>query len=248
MKLSFFQIIRVTILSISSTVLFMACQAPIIGAGTPVTIAKNLTEFNAVLTDVVGDIKVIAKPGLTYALIIEAQPNIMPLITTEIVKGELLISFKQGAHVKSYAPIKATINTSNLQSVKLLGSTSISVSDSILTPHDMMCSIMGSGHLDLNNGIYNNLRLQNSGSGILTANNCTALMADLGLKGAGEIAAKTSLLKSARAIVHGNGTIRASVTDSLVAETKDAGTIEYVGKPAYTKLKTGKVGIVKNVQ
>jgi hypothetical protein len=226
----------------------MACEPPIIGNGIPTLKEKKLPGFNAVLCDVAGNLEIVASPNADNGCSITAQPNILPFITTEIVKNELIISLQQGVHIKSYDSVKIQVHTNTLNSVKLLGSTKVQILDSILEPHPMMCSIMGSGELNLLDGNYTNLRLQNSGSGTIFAQQCKAQSAEIGMKGSGSIIAGSTASRSVQAIVNGTGKIETFATDSIFAETTDAGIIEYKGTPKYTKIKAGKVGIVKNMQ
>jgi hypothetical protein len=225
----------------------ISCEPPIKGSGEIQSRALQLEKFNAIISDVEGVIIVNASANNTNECKIEAQQNILPLITTKIVNEELLISLKQGVHIASYENVNIQINTNSLSSVKLLGGGTTIINDSITIARNMLCSMMGSGNLELHNGNYSNLSLQNSGIGTIKANNCTAKSADFGLKGDGSILASTTKVGSLKCIINGNGLVKAMVSDSIYAETKDAGTMHYGGNPRYVKLKTGKVGTIENM-
>ncbi len=234
----------ISVVVVFCILLLGSCQAPITGSGALITKSVAVTNFSGVLTDLECTLSIEATDSSKAFCSIGAQQNISSHITTVIEKDELLISLANDAHIKSYEPIKIIVHTNKLQSTKLLGNGNVKITDKLTAPHNLMCSIMGSGNIEILEGNFNNLRLQNSGSGIIKVANAKAIYTDYALKGSGKIEAAKCPSKVGKSIVQGNGKISVHATDSLLAETDGNGEINYNGNVKYKKIKPGKLGVI----
>jgi len=61
-----------------ATLGFTSCEPPIKGVGTPITEIRTCNNFNAVITDLPGNVHIAAKPDTSFSCAITAQPNILP--------------------------------------------------------------------------------------------------------------------------------------------------------------------------
>jgi Putative auto-transporter adhesin, head GIN domain len=226
-----------TILGVA-TLGFASCEPPIKGNGTPITEKRTCNNFNAVITDLPSKVHITAKPDTAFSCTITAQPNILPLIECAIEKDELLIRFKRSTRISSTDNIEINISMPTLNSLKVLGSGNGTI-DGNLVSENLLCAMMGSGNIDVQNATIRRMRADITGSGNINLHNTVSINAEYAIKGSGNIQAKLSPADSVRAIVAGSGDIECMAVKNIDAEINGSGKIKYAGKPNISRSKIG---------
>tara|TARA_B110000093_G_scaffold178454_1_gene217038 strand:+ start:1677 stop:2405 length:729 start_codon:yes stop_codon:yes gene_type:complete len=174
------------------------------GSGVEKKEVRDIGEFRGV------DLGISADVAITYgenpSLNIVADDNILPIITTEVVDGELSISSNESYSTKT----------------KIRVEIKIPVIDKL--------SISGSGNVSLDSVTKDKLNLLISGSGNIDA---TGSVANLTAKvsGSGDMRLKRLKTKNCKLTINGSGDAVVSVTEILDAKINGSGDISYYGKP-----------------
>jgi hypothetical protein len=221
-----------------ATLGFTSCEPPIKGVGTPITEIRTCNNFNAVITDLPGNVHITAKPDTSFSCTITAQPNILPLIECAIEKEELLIRFKRTSRINSTDNIEINIAMPTINSLKVLGSSNGTINGNIIS-ENLLCAMMGSGNIDVQNATIRRMRADITGSGNINLHNTVSIHAEYAIKGSGNIQAQQSPADSVRAIVAGSGEIKCIAVKNIDAEINGSGCIKYTGKPNVSRSKIG---------
>ncbi len=149
--------------------------------------------------------------GSTPSLKVTAQANILPLVSTEIKSGKLVVGIKKSISTEKMIRVDAT--GPNLESV----------------------DITGSGELNLNGQTSGKLSLAVSGSGTVVANGqVDSLTADI--SGAGGINAEKLRAANLQAVISGSGSVSATATNSATVDLSGSGDVVIAGNPKQRKI------------
>jgi uncharacterized lipoprotein YehR (DUF1307 family) len=215
-----------------------ACEAPIVGTGKIISEQRDCKNFNAVISDLPGNVTITCKADTAYSCKISAQENILKFIECSIEKDELLIRFKRTARIKTMEGIEVQITMPSVKGLKMLGSGNGLIQGNAVT-ENLLCALMGSGNIKVQGATIGKLRADITGSGNIDFENCTSQKAEYALKGSGSINANNAPADSVRAIVAGSGSIDCIAVKILDAEINGSGDITYLGKPVVIRNKIG---------
>lgn len=183
------------------------------GSGRVVQQRRDVGSFDSVETQ--GSENVEVRFGPTPSLVIAADDNILPLITTQVVNGELKIGSR--GSFRMHGPIRAWVTTPNLKAFTTSGSGDVLIHD-------------------VNNGA---LALTMNGSGSMTANGRTGRL-DVTLNGSGRAQLASLAATDVTAGLNGSGSATVNAHGRLDARIFGSGSLRYVGKPA--ELRTSHFG------
>ncbi|MFM2387469.1 MAG: hypothetical protein RL660_2226 [Bacteroidota bacterium] len=218
---------RGIILAAAICLLFSACDnLGVQGSGKATTKTFPVNNFNGVLSDLAGEVAITVDSSMPAFCSITADDNIMPLLKAEVAKEELLLTTNGSASYNAKTPITVVVHVPSLVSAKLLGSGDFNIGGNIVSKH-MQLGLMGSGNMRVNNGLFEQLEANLSGSGNIYLQNCISIKADYGINGSGNIEAKGNAVKLCRANLTGSGNIHTNVADSIDAEITGNGNVYY---------------------
>jgi hypothetical protein len=188
---------------------FAACtvanSAPTIkGSGVAKTESRKVEKFTAIELDV-GRLTV-EQTG-SESLTVTADDNVLPVLTTKVEGGALILSVENGKSFSGMEPVFA-VTAAAVRSLELNGSGAIQASK--LDGDTLSATIAGSGSARL-------------------AGRATEL--NLSISGSGSIDAAQLQAKRAKAEVSGSGPLTVNASDELDAEISGSGTIWYIGSP-----------------
>ena len=188
------------------------------GSGIMATESREVSGFDQVDLSVSGTV-LIAVTG-TESLTIEAEDNILPLLTTEVRNGRLELGAKQ--NISPTREIVYTITVVSLEAVAVSGSGSVTATGIDASGFDV--KISGSGTV-IPDGVSESLDLSISGSG----------------------AFEGEALESATATVSvsGSGNAVVNVTDDLDVKVSGSGNVEYFGDPEVSVSRSGSGDVSK---
>lgn len=211
----------VTLLSI----FVMSCgstQNKIEGSGKVISETREVSGFMGIALESTGDITI--TQGDTESLSIETDDNILPLLTSKVENGVLVLGAKDNTSVEPSNGIRYTITVKSLERLELSGSGNVQASN--LALESLSVDVSGSGNIELA-GTVNSQTVNLSGSG--NYNGCK-------LQSGGS-----------SVTVSGSGNVTVTATDTLSVDVSGSGDVSYVGNPNVSQNVNG-TGDVKQIE
>lgn len=174
------------------------------GSGNVIIESRTVTDFDEIVLSSSG--RVIVDVNGVESLTIEAEDNIMPLLTTEVHNGRLELGTK--SNISPTVTVVYTISAATLDGVSVSGSGDITAVG--IDSESFKAEISGSGLIEPA-GTSDALDVEISGSGRYAGANLAAVVATVD--------------------VSGSGRAEVNATDELDADVSGSGTVEYIGDP-----------------
>ena len=187
-----------------------ACSGYTVGSGTARTEQRSVSGFSAVELGGSGEVRV--EQGTSESLTIEADDNILPLLTSEVSGDTLVLGAKSGAAYSTRTPVTYRVTVTDLTGLRVSGSGEITATGIDGTALEI--AITGSGTITVD-GTADRLTVDISGSGGYSGGSFTTRAADVTISGSGD------------AVVDATATLRATISGS--------GSVTYLGDPAVTE-------------
>lgn len=183
-----------------------------VGSGDRITETRAASEFHEVVLQTSGNVN-IAVTG-TESVSIEADDNILELLTTEVIDGRLVLG--SSGPFSTTSPITYTITATELSMVSLGGSGNITVS--AVGSNTFQAYVSGSGNIEPS-GKCTSLAVTISGSGNFQGENLTCV---------------TGIVE-----ISGSGNVTVNTEENLEANISGSGSIVYLGEPTVTSSVSG---------
>jgi hypothetical protein len=213
-------IVMVILVSVLLIIGFTVAQTR--GSGTIVSEAQKVSNFTGVALESTGDITI--TQGEEESLTIETDDNILPLLTSKVENGVLVLGTKDNVYLEPSKGIRYTVTVKSLASLEISGSGDIQASD--LTLDSLSVDISGSGNIALS-GTVNTQAVNISGSG--DYNSCK-------LQSGGSSVS-----------ISGSGDISVAAADTLSVDISGTGDVVYLGSPEVSQDISG-VGDVEQIE
>jgi len=198
-----------------------------IGSGKVVTETRDVKYFDRVTLKGSGNL--IIEQGDEESLTIEAENNIIPMITTEVQRTNLVIDYEWrflSIRIPT-KPINFYLKVKDIKAITLSGSGTIK-SDS-LKGEQIDINISGSGKADLNVNVKEiNTRISGSGSVKVAGE---AEKQEIVISGSGSYPASGLASKECRIVISGSGSCIVRVSDDLDVHISGSGNVSYIGNP-----------------
>jgi hypothetical protein len=199
--------------------LVSACSV-VTGSGETGTETRQITGFSKVELVETGEVTI--EQGTTDSVSIEADDNVLPVLTSDVVDGTLKLGRKPGTEVITRNPVRYRVTLTKLAGINLSGAGSVTGSN--LRAGELEVDISGSGIVNLN-GSVDTQRIRLSGSGRYDAADLTSQVAAAELSGTGDVIL--------------------SVERELTVNISGAGTVSYAGDADVDKSISGVGRLVK---
>ena len=187
------------------------------GSGNIATEDRHVSDFSAI--DVGGIFNVEAVAGGEYAVSVEADDNLLPLIKTEVRRGVLHISSEK--RIKSSSKITIRVSAPNFEAIETSGVARVEVT-----------------------GLSNSsLDLQSSGASKVIASGATTTL-EVKTSGASSINAESLRSMDASVKASGASSVRVIAGGRLTASASGAGKVLYGGSPTNVDKRTSGAGKV----
>lgn len=214
------------------------------GSGKVITENRSVSGFDRVSLSSIGELTLIQ--GEEESLVIEADDNIMPLITSEVRNGTLYIGLNSTGplNIDPTQDIKYTLTMTEIAGLEASGAANI-LSDSI-TSGELRIESSGAGSIRIAQLQADMLQVEISGAGDVEIEGGSVPVQEVSLSGAGSY--DSSELQSQEMVmqVSGAGNATVWVTGSLEVEMSGAGNLEYYGAPQLSSEISG-AGTVKGL-
>lgn len=163
-------------------------------------------------------------------IVIEAEDNILPLITTNVTAGKLVISTRPNTSIGASQRVRYTLTVKSMDTLVLAGSGNIKVVGT-LKGRDVTVKIAGSGDITIEDVQASDLFVDISGSGSVDVRGkADTLLAEI--NGSGSTNGSDLESRSAKAHIFGSGDIHVWVTEALDVIIDGSGNVEYFGNPS----------------
>ncbi len=180
-------------------------QDAVVGSGDVVSEERDVSGFREIRLEGSGRVEV--DRGAAESLTVEADDNLLPLITTEVRGSRLVIGHEEA--ISPSRDVVYRIETIELDGVSIAGSADVVAPD--LDCDTFTVSVAGSGSFDVG-GSCDGLDVDIAGSGDVDAEDLAVARADVSIAGSGDV------------IVDASDELRVAITGS--------GDVVYVGDPA----------------
>ena len=176
------------------------------GSGNVESESREVKGFDEVELRGVGNLS-IRQTG-SESLSVEAEDNVLPKITTEVVNGRLILSPEPDSSIKTTEPINYELTVEDLHALEVSGS------------GDVVAEDIGTDNLGIDIG----------GSGAVEISG-RADSQEVSISGSGAYRAKDLQSEEARIDVSASGSAIVNASEALEARVSGAGSVEYVGDP-----------------
>lgn len=210
-----------------SALSFQSCKK-IKGDGPVVTEYRNVSNFRSVNNSIDGDLHF--TPGNSYNVEIRAQQNILDIIEARTSNGELKIRYDGNYNIGRHDRIDIYVTCPSPNGFTISGSGNIDVTRA-LDVSDMRLRIAGSGAINLNELVANDINASISGSGDINVSAGKANTASYQIDGSGSIDLLDVVVKDVMTTTRGSGNTRVHATDNLDVNISGSGDVIYKGNP-----------------
>lgn len=189
------------------------------GSGNVQSQTRAVGPFTAVEMKGIGRLDI--KPGPTEALSISAEDNLLPLLTSDVNTGRLVLGPKEGSSVDPTKAIVYTLTIKSLTELQLSGACTVNASD--LSGPSLKVRVSGASGVTLA-GKVDHQEISLTGACNYNAENLDS---------------KTVVINTS-----GAGTAVVKVSDALDVKLSGVGSVEYIGDPKVTQNVSG-LGAIK---
>lgn len=194
------------------------------GSGQVVKEQRPLAPFHKITVNLPTAVELVQ--GDTEVVQIEADDNLLPLIETQVINGQLTIQMVKGFNFPSPSKIRLTVNARKIDSLAVRGSADLSVAH--LQASQLEGSISGSGRIRIHDLHSRDLSVSIAGSGNFEAQG-TAATQEVSIAGSGDV--RTPLLSTEKTSVSiaGSGDATVWVHQALSVSIAGSGGVRYYG-------------------
>lgn len=200
-------LIAITFLALSSA----ACNQEhrLRGEGDTITETRSISSFDKVDAD--GDVQVDVYPSTSNSIEVTGYANLVPVYETRVLGRTLRLKFEDRYWNIKHNNIRVKLYTSHVEQISMNGSGKITVHPGI--PSDNLeMTINGSGNINIENNVFDVLRVR--------------------INGSGDVDAREGKADNVHAEISGSGKIEVTANERLDAKINGSGNIHYWGNPA----------------
>lgn len=207
------------------------------GSGNVISETRPVSDFERIEVDGAGEVTIIQ--GTSEGLVIEAEDNILPNITSEVRNGTLEIGYEKESWKDSIIPsktIKYTITVIDLEKITINGA--VQLKNASLETDSFDLKVNGAGEFKFEAIKVDELVVDISGGASVNFAG-TSTSQEVVINGAGNYEAEDLLSTDTEITFNGAGNASVWATGSLDMEINGAGNIDYYGLPQVTQKITG---------
>lgn len=234
---------KISIFSILTIFVLNSCDGPFShcmdGNNDVTSENRSITGFTEVVSE--GEFDVIIVQDSVFSIIVEAEENLLPYISTTTSNSTLIIKTKNKRCIRPNSPVKIYVSAPEIQSIILDGSGSINAEQ--ISTNNLYAKLRGSGDLLINANCTDfNCKLSGSGNIVLSG---SVNDAEMLISGSGNIQAYSFQQNRSFATISGSGNTYLSVSTLLDVKISGSGSVNYIGFPSVNASITGS-GSVNN--
>jgi hypothetical protein len=208
------------LLAIMAVLLVLTGCSVVSGSGQVKSETRQVSGFTGI--ELSGNGEVTIEQGDPESLTIEADDNVLPVLTSEVENSVLHLGTEPRTTVQTRNPIRYRVTVEDLTSIGLSGSGSVSATN--LRVDTLQVNISGSGMVNLA-GAADQQELDMSGSGRYQA---------------AELSSRSATIE-----ISGSGRATVAVSDQLRVDISGSGTVTYSGDPRVDQSISGSGRLIK---
>lgn len=168
--------------------------------------SRNVANFSRILLALPADVTL--TQGNTESLTVSADDNLLPLMTTRVDNGELVIEGDKNRGFSTRNSIKIRLSVRSLGGITIKGSGDIHGDQLNTDKFDL--AILGSGDVRFKSIRADQFKLSIKGSGDVTVGTLDSKLVDVSIQGSGDIRLPSLQARTVNFSVNGSGDIQAA--------------------------------------
>lgn len=194
------------------------------GNGDVETESREIAPFSAVVLEGSGSVTI--EMADFEGLTVEAESNLLPILTSEVINGELVLSASES--ISPTTEINYRISGPLLEGVVVKGSGNIRVLGA--SSDNFVATALGSGSISVENLSTGSTEVSIEGSGGVTLAGFSSTL-NLSVAGSGSYFGEDLVSETCVVEIAGSGSAVVSVTERLDATVSGSGSVTYFGSP-----------------
>ena len=190
------------------------------GSGVVASETRDVAGFSDIRLSGSGQV-ILAQTG-TDSLVVEAEDNLLPVLTSRVSNGVLHLGWKDNINVRTTKPVRYHVTVKDLHAVGISGSGSIRATG--IDTDRLAAAISGSG----------SARFEGR-----------ADVVTLSVNGSGSYNAADLQSRTVKVEISGSGDAVVNASDSLSAEISGSGSVRYTGNPSVSQQVSGSGSIAR---
>jgi hypothetical protein len=208
------------LVAIVAVLLVLTGCSVVSGSGQVASETRQVSGFTGIELSGIGEVTLVQ--GDAESLTIEADDNVLPVLTSEVENSVLHLGTKPRTTVQTRNPIRYRVTLKDLTSIELSGSGSVSGAN--LQVNALRADISGSGTIDLAG---------------------TADQQEVNVSGSGRYEAAELPSRSVTIEISGSGNATVAASAELRVDISGSGTVTYSGDPTIDQSISGSGRLVK---
>ncbi|MFH2141456.1 MAG: head GIN domain-containing protein [Bacteroidota bacterium] len=222
----------------------ISCRDPfhtgIKGNGHVVNEARSVSSFDEIKS--CDDFNVFVTQDSINSIIVEAEENLVPYISTEINGNKLTIKTEKNRNLHNTKPVNIYLHTGSLSHVSLSGSGNINIEGA--NTGFLELDISGSGNINCQIDA-GSIDAHIAGSGDMTLAG-TSDESNFKISGSGKIRSYNLEQYNCHSDISGSGNIYVFANDLLDVDISGSGNVYYIGIPSVNTRITGSGSVINN--
>jgi hypothetical protein len=206
--------------TIVAVLLVVAGCSVVNGSGQTKTESRQVNGFTKIDLTGVGEVTITQGP--TESLTIEADDNVLPVLTSDVSDSTLKLGTKRRTTVRTRSPIRYRVTVKDLTGISMSGSGSV-IAKGLQLPA---------------------LRVDMSGSGTITLSG-SADKQDIEMSGSGRYEAAELSSQEVTVEISGSGEVAVAASRVLKVDISGSGTVTYSGDPSVEQDVSGSGKLIK---
>ncbi len=226
----------ITIVAASLALIHLNSCEKINGKGPVVSEIRTVATFSKIESEFPGDL--ILVQGAVQEVKAQAQENIIGDLYTTVSNGILKIKMKDGLRLSTGNSLKVYVTIPLVERLSLMGSGNIEVNEGIES-NNLDLKLTGSGNLNISEVESEQIYSELTGSGNIKIEDGNTNTLTLKLTGSGDFKAENLNCNDANVTITGSGSATVRVKNKLNATISGSGNINYYGNPTVTESISG---------
>ena len=203
-----------------------AVFATSVGAADTQTEARNVAGFDRVVMRAVGELTI--NQGASEALEIEAEPQLLPKIGSEVRDGVLYLEILAPQFTTQY-PLRFRLTVKQLEGLDSMASANVRIGT--LRSESLELKLTGSGGIRIDALDAAQVETHLAGAGNVSIHGGQVDRQTLQLQGSGDYATGEMKSRAVRVNIAGSGNVTVHASELLEVRISGSGDVQYVGTP-----------------
>jgi hypothetical protein len=205
------------------------------GSGNLAEETRALSGFRSLVVQ--GPTDVVLKAGASERVVVRADDNVVPLVTTEVRDGKLVVGTAKGASFRTRNKIAVQVDFKQIDGVTIRGSGDVRADTIKGDLFELI--IKGSGDVVIDRLDAATVAVSVAGSGDISVKEGRATTVAVVIEGSGDVSLAGVEAKQGAVRIRGSGDATVFATESLQVDVSGSGEVRYKGSPQLTKKVAG---------